>query len=313
MTARPLLRLALVFSMLSGCAQEEDAAHAAPCDDDAACADVAAQVQVTRASYQQFSLQTGTPIPRLQSTDDFVFLLAANRDVFAIKKRRTGTGSTEVHVLSAASNYQRYVVQTGTPLPESDYDFQFGLTSNRDLVAIKTQQTGSGKMEVHILSAASGYRAFALQVATPMDQFVFERNFVFKIGRNDDLVAIKTSATTSNNLEVHVLSAANNYQTFSVRTQTAPLSGFADFEVDRSSNDLFAIYSDRDRPNFQPRAVRVVELSAASGYAIRAETTTPLKEFASIIDYTLAPNLDLFAIKKYLTGTGSVEVHVLAR
>ena len=37
-------------------------------------------------------------------------------DLFCVKKTDTGTGSIEVDVLSGASNYQQFILRTGTPL-----------------------------------------------------------------------------------------------------------------------------------------------------------------------------------------------------
>ena len=100
-----------------------------------------------------FKLQTGTVLQ--ETGDNFEFALAPNRDIFAIKKRGTGTNSTEVHVLSAAQNYQAFSLQTGTPLYESGSNFQFLLAPNRDLFVIKKDRTGSNSTEIHILSANS--------------------------------------------------------------------------------------------------------------------------------------------------------------
>ena len=47
------------------------------------------------------------------------FGLAPNLDLCFVKKRATGTGRTEVHVLSKKSNYQSFSLQTGTALHET--------------------------------------------------------------------------------------------------------------------------------------------------------------------------------------------------
>ncbi len=41
-----------------------------------------------------------------------------------------------------------------------------------DLFAIKKSATGSNKTEVHVLSAASGYKAFSLQTATGLHETI---------------------------------------------------------------------------------------------------------------------------------------------
>ena len=97
----------------------------------------------------RFLLQTGTA---LQETDETVtFTLASNNDLFAILKSNTGSNSTEVHVLSAASNYQEFIFQTGTVLQQTDVTFEFALTGNRDLFALMKSNTGTHTTEVHIV------------------------------------------------------------------------------------------------------------------------------------------------------------------
>ncbi|MFD7502164.1 VCBS repeat-containing protein, partial [Streptomyces sp. NPDC059850] len=70
-----------------------------------------------RANFSGFVLQTGTP---LHETDDTFASLVADwdrdgrPDLIEVKKSATGTNSTEVHILSGASNFQRFVLQTGT-------------------------------------------------------------------------------------------------------------------------------------------------------------------------------------------------------
>ncbi len=46
-------------------------------------------------------------------------------DLFAINRQDAGSGGTAVHVLSAASNYQQFVKQTGTGLHPTDGSWDF--------------------------------------------------------------------------------------------------------------------------------------------------------------------------------------------
>jgi V8-like Glu-specific endopeptidase len=190
------------------------------------------------SDYRSFSLQTGTALH--ETGDEFEFALARNGDLFAIKKRNTGSSSTEVHVLSAASDYRSFSLQTGTALHETGGEFEFEVASNRDLFAIKKRGTGSGSTEVHVLSATSGYRAFALQTPTTLGETGDNVRFGLDAQRN--VWAIKTSDTDSMSTEVHVLAADSSYRTF--RTQVGTVlhetpKGFS-FAVG-SDNRLFAI------------------------------------------------------------------------
>ena len=107
----------------------------------------------------QFILQTGTVLHETYSNFDFA-TADWNRDgypdLFAIKKHSTGTGSTEVHILSGAANFQRFILQTGTVLHETYDNFDFvaadwNWNGVPDLFAIKKHYTGTGSTEVHIL------------------------------------------------------------------------------------------------------------------------------------------------------------------
>ena len=95
-------------------------------------------------------------------------------DLFAIfKGPGSGSNSTEVHVLSASSGYQDFVLQTGTRLPETGANFSFDIgdwilwdsehpwvpAQNRvDLLAVKSHGTGTNSTERFIVDGESGYQ-----------------------------------------------------------------------------------------------------------------------------------------------------------
>ncbi|HET8936065.1 MAG TPA: hypothetical protein VFN67_21610 [Polyangiales bacterium] len=166
--------------------------------------------------YQQFSLQTGTPLA--ETGPDFDFVVSGSRDLYAIKKSGTASGTTELHVLSAKSQYQEFILHTATALKETDDDYEFEIAPNDDLIVIKKNGTGSESTEVHVLSAVSGYREFSLQTGTALHET--DDTFTFVLARNRDLVALKMNDTGSHSTEVHVLSAADNYASFSLQTGT---------------------------------------------------------------------------------------------
>jgi hypothetical protein len=163
-------------------------------------------------SYQSFILQTGTA---LHETDNsFDFLLASNRDIFAIKKSNTGTHKTEIHMLSASSNYQNFSLQTGTALHETDDSFDFVIAPNRDVFAVKKRNTGTHSTEVHILSASSNYQNYSLQTGTALHET--DDSFDFILADNRDLYAIKKGGTGTHSTEIHILSASSNYGKFGI-------------------------------------------------------------------------------------------------
>ena len=78
-------------------------------------------------------------------------------DLVFIKTANTGTGTVEVHIASGASNYQTRILETGTTFaPEADGVWlmaDYEGDGIPDLVFIKTANTGTGTVEVHIASA----------------------------------------------------------------------------------------------------------------------------------------------------------------
>ncbi|CAE7246486.1 unnamed protein product [Symbiodinium natans] len=97
-------------------------------------------------------------------------------DLVCINKGPTGTGQTEVHVLDAASDLKNFKLHVATPWgytskEQSGQEWWFGIKSNGDLLGLLLgPHTGTGKSEVHVLSAASDYQDVVLHAETPLDQ-----------------------------------------------------------------------------------------------------------------------------------------------
>ncbi|KAF2868379.1 heterokaryon incompatibility protein-domain-containing protein, partial [Massariosphaeria phaeospora] len=103
--------------------------------------------------YSNFSLQIATPLKYQSLAAQYDFALSdwngdGTSDLFMIKKNNTGTNSTEVHILSGASDFQDTMLQLGTVLDETDETFAFGMGrwnagDTPDLFAIKKSKTGT--------------------------------------------------------------------------------------------------------------------------------------------------------------------------
>lgn len=162
------------------------------------------------SGYRQFILQLGTALHETDATFDFA--IAPNRDLFAIKKRLSGSGTTEVHVISAASNYQRFVLHTRTVLHETDASWSFAVAPNRDVLAITRR--GLRSVEVHTISVANAYQRFGPQLTTPLP--ITDTSTFFAVASNGNVAAIRR--TGSAQTKVDILSAASRYQSFTMRT-----------------------------------------------------------------------------------------------
>tara|TARA_R110001599_G_scaffold57665_2_gene158887 strand:+ start:1409 stop:3829 length:2421 start_codon:yes stop_codon:yes gene_type:complete len=174
------------------------------------------------------------------------------RDLGFIKTSDTGTGTVEVHVASHASGYQTIIEQTGSAFAlETDgnwmlVDFE-GTGEQRDLAFIKTSNTDTGTVEVHVASHASGYQTMIIQTGSA---FALGTNGNWMLvdfdgtGKQRDLAFIETSSTGTGTVEVHVASYSSGYQTMIIQTGSAfaPESNGAwmlvDFEGTGEQRDL---------------------------------------------------------------------------
>jgi len=124
-----------------------------------------------------------------------------------------------VHIASGASKYATRTLETGTVFAEEtdgvwtlyDYDNDGAL----DLVFIKTANTGTGDIEVHVASAKSNYKTRILDTGTV---FAEETNGVWALSPYSsktatDLTYIKDVNTGTGDTEVHVASGSSGFKT----------------------------------------------------------------------------------------------------
>ena len=166
-------------------------------------------------NFQSYLLQTGTALHETDNTFCFLvgdYTLDGKPDVYAIKKSRTGSNSTEVHILSGASNYQTFVQHTGTPLHETDDTFAFALgywSGGRrpDLYCIKKSATGTNSSEVHILSGDSNYQTFVMHTGTVLHETDHTWEFLGGVYLSRPcLYGIKKTYSGAPCTEVHIMS-----------------------------------------------------------------------------------------------------------
>ncbi|KAI4598752.1 hypothetical protein KJ359_002644 [Pestalotiopsis sp. 9143b] len=164
---------------------------------------------------------------KMRAEDDGVWNMATNGDLVYIKTRNTGSGKIEVHILSKASNYERFSVHRATTfgvedngvwgtqlspgLPLGSIPAAGGAPSrHNDLYYIKTRDTGTGTVEVHMDSGRSNWSRREISVGTtfPLEgDGDFVMAYVTQQGidqQHPDLVYIKTHNTGSGKVEIHM-------------------------------------------------------------------------------------------------------------
>jgi hypothetical protein len=143
-------------------------------------------------------------------------------DLIYLKNQNTGTGTTEVHVASGATNFKNFIRQEGTTFTQEWNDgiwqiAPYSSATSADLIFIKDWGTPQGKVEVHIASQSSEYMSRVLEKETV---FNTEQNGYWSLVQFDrnarprhdppvlDLVYIKTQNTTNGLVEVHIVSGS---------------------------------------------------------------------------------------------------------
>lgn len=202
-------------------------------------------------TYQSWLLRFGTVLHETDNTWDFVksdFNRDGATDIVALKKSGTGTGSTEVHIMNAADNYQSWLFRSGTALHETgdNWELQVG-DYNRDgvtdIIGIKKSGTGTGFTEIHILDGATNYQSWLMQTTTALHET--GDNWKFQVGDYNrdgaiDIIALKKSETGTKTTETHILNGADNYQSWLLRSGTA---------LHETGNDWGFLMDDYNRNN----------------------------------------------------------------
>jgi hypothetical protein len=138
------------------------------------------------------------------------------QDLVYIKTRNTGSGHVEFFVADGASGYGRLLVASPTSFSPGDANNGWFQEQNRDLVFIKTRNTGSGRVEYFRSSASSSFNQLSLATPTvfyPYDQNNgwFSSEDISGDGRADELF-IKTHNTGSGHVELFEADGASKYQ-----------------------------------------------------------------------------------------------------
>ena len=196
------------------------------------------------SSFSTFILHTDTILGEPGNTFKFV-VCDVNADgfidVIALKVRGTESSKTEIHILNGADGYKSWLLQKAIPLNEAldNCSFSFANIDNGnvpDLYITKFNNTGSGNVEVHVLSGESNYSEFVLRTSVPLGQ-TDSSKFRFGIGHFNghadsipDLYSLKVSDCDSGRLEIHALNGHNSFQTFLSHQSTILVADNKNFE-----------------------------------------------------------------------------------
>jgi hypothetical protein len=242
------------------------------------------------------------------------FVTDSKKNLLAIKKNPTQSGKTEVHRLTASSNYQKFDLHIATGLHLTNEHWAFTMDSKDNLVGIlKGPKTGSGKTEVHRLTASSRYTKFDLHTPTALGYT--NENMVFTMDSKDNLVGVlKGPKTGSGKTEVHRLSASSGYKQFNLQTGTglhySSGNGYWDFKMDPQDNLVCILKG----PTSGSGKTEVHKLSGSSNFKkFNLHTATALHYTTGTNwDFAMAGNDLVGILKGPISGTCRTEVHKLS-
>lgn len=199
-------------------------------------------------------------------------------DLVVVNTANTSTGKVEVHAMDGANGFSTWIEHAVTPLGYTDPSQKFALADinedNRDdFVIINTQNTGSGKVEIHALDAATHYTSWLGHWVTPADYLNPNTQQVLVGDANGDkrpdVLVVNTANTSSGLTEVHELNGANGFSTWQAHWLTpvgllSPTQRLAigDANADKIA-DLFII----NAANTGSGKVELHSLSGATHYS----------------------------------------------
>ena len=197
------------------------------------------------------------------TTNNFEFLMGdynndGYADLYCIKKKATGSNSIEVHILSGKSNYQRWLLQTGTPHAEAGAETTFALGDyNRngilDLYCI--EKRGYGKLYLNILKGESRYREWIMNVPTGVDELGDHFDFAVAdfVGNGmPDLYCMTKYNEPNTESQVIILKGEFNYQSLLMDTKSIIKPGIDNCTfgiIDYAGHGKSDLYCVRRRPN----------------------------------------------------------------
>lgn len=243
----------------------------------------------------------------------------------------------EQTLLGSNGAFQTFLLHTGTPIEAADGANNFaywGLADYNgdgipDLFGVKVRNTGSGKVEVHVLDGAKNYQSFLLQTPTAINADDGAADFLWSIANTGSpkppLYGIKINHSATNTAEVHVLDGAKNYQSFLFEHGTAISASdaaqkFAAWNVSYTTGSKWlSLFCVKVR-NTGTRMVEIHILDGSNEFekflyehgTLISQTDGAINYSAwAVADYQRNGYFDLFGIKVRNTVTGKVEVVVL--
>ncbi|HSW66520.1 MAG TPA: VCBS repeat-containing protein [Bacillota bacterium] len=144
-------------------------------------------------------------------------------DLIVVNTASTGSGKVEVHAMDGTTGFSTWIENSATIVDYPSATQRLAMADvngdgRADLLVINTQSTGSGKVEVHALDAATHFSTWLGHWVTAADYLNLANQQVAVGDMNGDghpdVLVVNTASTGSGKTEVHVLDGATNFATW---------------------------------------------------------------------------------------------------
>ena len=159
-------------------------------------------------SYATSKVQAVTPI-QVNDAPNGTWVVES-KDVYFIKTANTKTGSIEVHRLSSGSTYSAFDLHQPSGFSAGEASNGIFTIDNGDLYFIKTKNTDSGFIEVHMAGHQKNFAKIE-HYATSTFQCEDASNGYLTV-RGGDLYLIKTRDAGSGKVEVYIADGEKDYK-----------------------------------------------------------------------------------------------------
>nr|WP_239062528.1 M4 family metallopeptidase [Streptomyces sp. SID13031] len=250
----------------------------------------------------------------------------AGGDLYTVIASGSGSGKTEVHSLTRASNFATFGIHAATALGASNQTTTTFETSDYnadgrpDLWVIFNGNTGSGRTEVHILDAATNFTTFLVHAATPLP-LVSKTRWAFAVGDYNgdgrpDLYAVDSQDTNTNTTSLHVVNGngfagyLNQSGTGLHRTDLA-LWSFQTGDFDGNGRDDLYAVNTQDAGSGKT-AYHVLNATNLQQFLIHAATPTAFTSLTrwafSTGDYNADGRDDLYLVDTQAGASTAVQI-----
>ncbi len=146
-------------------------------------------------NFQSFLLNKATILHLTGSDGSWTFSLGdfngdSKPDLYAINKATGNSGTTEVHILNGANEFQSFLLNTATGLhptgSDDSWEFNIGnynVDGKLDIYAINKAGSTSGKTEIHVLNGADNFQSFLAHEASALHVTGFDCQWNFITGQ----------------------------------------------------------------------------------------------------------------------------------